>query len=129
MIMDNKVKQKRVIVASVLTLVTALFYSQWEIPTFFHGKEFHNAKIVDEVTHDTGAMLGEPDFIKVISYDEKEAEILWVWGRHHEMVEMKKVLSKTGELEWKYYTWHTCTPANGAATCVFPWYGGFPGVY
>jgi hypothetical protein len=125
----KKIKgRKKIIAASVFTAFVVLFYSQWEIPTLLHGKEFDNPEMVDYVMTETGAMLGKPDFIKVIGYNEKEASILWVRGREHVIVEMNKVKSKAEGLKWKYHTWFTCTPANGAPTCFFPWYGGFSGM-
>jgi hypothetical protein len=121
-------KQRKVMTGSALALIIVLFYSQWEIPTFLHGKEFDNPEMVDYITYETGAMLAKPDFIKVLGYDEKEADILWVTGKEHVIVLMNKAKSETGMLKWKYDTWITCTPANGSPRCFFPWYGGFPGI-
>jgi hypothetical protein len=119
-------KQKKVIMASVFASLTALFYAQWEIPTLLHGKEFDSPEMVDNISRDTGSMVGDPVFIKLIDYQEKEATILWADRTDQMVIEMKKVKSESGKLKWKTYTWYTCRPANGAPTCFFPWYGQVP---
>jgi hypothetical protein len=122
----NMEKRKKVIIASAFASLTTLFYSQWEIPTFLYGKEFHNPEMVDNIERDTGSMVGDPIFIKLIDYQEKEATILWVDRGGQMVIEMKKVKSESERLKWKTYTWYTCKPANGAPTCFFPWYGQIP---
>jgi hypothetical protein len=121
-------KNQRKIILVAMPISIALFYSQWEIPTFLHGKEFDNPAMVDYIERKTGSMVNKPDFIKVISYGEKEADILWVWRGQHMLIEMDKVKTKSGQLKWELSGWHFYTPANGSTKYFFPWYGGIPSI-
>jgi hypothetical protein len=120
---DTREQKKKIVVLSAIASFIALFYSQWEIPTLLHGREFDSPEMVDTISEETGSMVSNPIFIKLIDYGEKEATILWVDHIGQMVIEMKKVKSESGGLKWKTYTWYTCKPANGAPTCFFPWYG------
>lgn len=127
-------KNLKKIAALTFTLMTALVYSQWEIPTLLHGREFDNARALYETSYQSGHWLLDPKFIKVINYSETKADVLWVIsfpgpmgfpGRDtHIWVEFIKKKSKSGKMEWAVSTWKECTPANGTPRCFFPWYGG-----
>jgi hypothetical protein len=127
-------KKIKKITALTFALVTALVYSQWEIPTLLHGREFDNAHSLNEISYKSGNWLSDPKFIKIIDYSETKADILWVIsfpgrtifpGRDtHLWVEFVKKKSKSGKMEWVVDRWRECTPANGTPQCFFPWYGG-----
>ena len=122
---SRKFKQASILAVVIMVM---LGYSQWEIPTLLHGREFDNDQTLDEVSYKTGSWLFSPKFIKVINYSDKKADVLWVmdFGNHdtHTWVEFIKKESKSGKMEWVVDTWRECTPANGTPRCFFPWYGG-----
>jgi hypothetical protein len=121
-------------IASILLATgIAVTYGKWEALTLLYGREFDNAKIVDEIDSQTGSMLYPPDYIKVIDYSEAEAVVLWVhkskdiagkYREYHIKAKFIKKRTESGKSKWHLETWCESTPENGFTQCPFPWYGG-----
>jgi hypothetical protein len=115
----------------VISVTAALTYGKWEVLTLLHGKEFNNIITFDEKSN-TEAMISEhPKFIKVISYSNDNANLLWVSegdrlhpSDYHQEVTFKKQTNSSGQTFWAVKSWAICTPANGSPTAYFPYYGG-----
>jgi hypothetical protein len=142
MTFKNILNRKKILlfVLTILGMTAALTYGKWEVLTLLYGKEFQNNSTIDNAIEKTGAVIGEPKFVKVINYSENKAEVLWVLAGDksknvrmdsdkkdsHYMITFEKLKLESGQMEWNLRYWPICTPANGSPSCYFPFYGGIP---
>ncbi len=106
------------IAVSALIATVVLPYLHLELITALYGREFDNPATVDDIVSQTGAMVVPPEFAKVISYSNIEAELLWIHFTRHDasthtwfefspvFIKLRRGKSEDGKQKWIVDTWH-----------------------